>query len=52
MTEWAPLIDVSDMTLVELLTVVDGPILEATARILAELEDPDSTMVAGFNSAV
>lgn len=52
MSEWVPLVDVGDMSLVELLAVVDGPIAEATARILAALDDPDSTMVSGFGSAV
>lgn len=52
MIDWAPLVDVGDMTLLELLAVVDGPIAEATTRILADLQDPNATMVSGFGSAV
>lgn len=51
MTDWVPLVDVRDMTLIELLAVDSGPIAEATARILADLEDPDGVS-CGFSSAV
>ena len=51
MNEWAPLIDVNNMTLEELLAVVDGPILDATQRVIEDLKDPNSVS-CGFSSTV
>jgi len=51
MSDWAPLVDVGDMTLAELVEVVDGPIYEATLRLIDELADPDG-VCCGFGSNV
>lgn len=51
MTTWVPLVDVSDLTLAELVDDESGPVRAATRRIIGELKEQD-TYVSGFQSAV
>jgi FXSXX-COOH protein len=48
---WVPLIDVSGLTLDELVNSDNPQIAAATARVIASLDDPDG-IISAFQSCV
>jgi FXSXX-COOH protein len=48
---WAPLVDVSDVSLAKMLAEEDGPIGRATRRVVESLDDP-AGVISAFGSFV